>query len=249
MTETDVKTANRYEFKLKILAPNNEEMIFNYWDFLSKFGYDKPKSIKAPLADIDRHTTSGYQSKEHFHEIHKAFFSSENVYPQFLLLTNCEPSDCIFESYIEYISNRRPAYYEEPKSEIKQLETIYGDNKMLSDFVRINPTKSFYDLTPIMPIMWEFYKKLIFDDYFFEYAVKRISGLQKNSNYTAEDSRLLKQMKECRKKYEEENYQFGVLILDKLRHYKSLRAATMIMTEYNNRLLYGQVPDDQGPKM
>ena len=252
MGEKENKPANRYSLILEIISPSGEVTTYNYYEFLKQFNAEMPGVwAKMPLASVDKFTTQ-YENEEQFNIVHRDFFSDNYPRAQFVLLTNLNPEDCRFSLHIEYKPNyktnesAKEKYYSLPYidhtsnyqdsddvPEIKCLDCIFGDNNYLKEFLKSNSAKAEYNWNNIMYLIWQFYKQLENDE-FYSFTVDRISGFEKHNRFTDTDSRLLEQIKYCHDAFGE-GKKYEVTKLTKLQRYKSLRAMTMIMTEFEKR--------------
>lgn len=227
MNEKETKPVNRYTLMIEIISPTGEISVYNYYEFMAQFNVDMQGVwAKMPLASIDKFTTQ-YENEEQFDIAHRNFFSDNYPRAQFILLTNLNPEECTFSSHIEYKPNYRAS---DDIPEIKCLDTIFGDNKYLKTFLENNSAKAEYGWNNVMHIAYQFYKQLENKE-FYQFTVDRISGFQKHVKHTDSDSRLLEQIRYCHEAFNE-GKKFEVMTLEKLRRYKSFRAITMVMTEF-----------------
>lgn len=229
MVKTENKLVNRYELMLDIVTPNGSVISENYYEFMKRFEQNYLRGPKSPLASIDTFTTQ-YKNEDHFHALHQNFFAC--CREQFILLTSLNPDECFFISHIEYKPNYRPSEF--TGEEIKKLDVIYGDNELLKEFLSNHTPKTEYNFSEIASIVWKFYRKITTSSDFLDFATQRISGMEKYKRYTDEDSRLLTQIQRCHRLYESGENKFAFNELDKIKRYKTLRAVTMILTEYEN---------------
>lgn len=230
MNEKETKPVNRYTLMLEITSPEGEITVYNYYEFMEHFNVKMDGVYaKMPLAGIDKFTTQ-YENEEQFDMAHRNFFVTDYPRPQFILLTNLKPEECYFSLHIEYKPNYR-ANSDAP--EMKCLDAVFGNNGYLKEFLENNSARAEYSWNRVMYIVWQFYKQLENSD-FYNFAKERISGFQKHNRYTDSDSRLLEQIEYCHNAFYE-GKKFEVMKLEKLTRYKSFRAITMIMAEFEKK--------------
>lgn len=224
MEKQDKKALKRYELMLNIrdISSGNSLKIKNYSKFMGEFDAGEFNDIpeKESLVRIDGFTTKYYNNAEEFNDCHRNFFNSNEFRDRFYLLTTLNPEDCIFSLYLTYKMD----------GELKKLRVAYGENECIKNFSskhKYHPQTE-YSINDILSISWNFYRKIIDDNEFYEFAVEKFKRYHAYSY-------LLEQIETCRERFQQKNEKFNFLILDNLRRYKSLRAAAMVMVEYDKR--------------
>jgi len=183
---------------------------------------------KNPLAMIDEFTLN-YASEEDFDKAHREFFSDVYQNLPFAILTNLDPDECTFNAHIEYKVSYNSDY--KHSSEIQRLDPVFSDNNYLNYFLKNSDIKAKYDFDEVSSFAYEFYDRITHNPEFYSFALERIKGNIRHVRYTDRDSYFADQMKESQSYYD----------LRQLTRYKTFRAATMTMYEYDKMKEYNNL--------
>lgn len=229
----DKKVANRYSLILDIISYEGNVISYNYAEFLKKFNIDLNNEISksAPLVAVDSFTIK-FANSDEFDRRHREILGNDFYYTQFMLLTNLDPNNCRFDAHIEYKAHNN---FGGNMDDRKFLDVVYGDNKYLKRFVEnnISNKRAEYNFNQIIWFVWDFYNRVISNEEFYLFALERLGGFHNYNRFSNRESWLINEIKECRVDALENGNKFSVTRLNKLKRYKSFRAAAMVMSEYD----------------
>jgi len=230
--QNEKKVLKRYSLILDVIH-YDEVFSYNYCDFMNHFDFNSEEKIekKSPLAAIDIYTTQ-FLNEEDFDQFHRVLFSNDYRASQFFLLTGLDPKECSFNARIRYEANYNSSLNREDK--VRFLDTVFGDNKYLVRFLENNITniRAEYDLNSIMWFALEFHKWIINNEEFYNFAVERLKGIRRINRFIEKNTRLIDEINECKIDASVHGNNYSAPKLKNLKNYRSLRAAAMIMTEY-----------------